>query len=102
MNTTTYTPTELAELAVTELRVAVQLSWFRPAAILERLDLWHSALVAAFVAAFEEDLGRALEIPSSEHRDSADNVLHAFNDWLGQDIVLFILEDYSELLGVTA
>jgi hypothetical protein len=96
--TPTYTPTGLAELAVAELRAAVQLKWFRAGEILDRLDLWHSALADSFLAAFEGEAYRQIVVPAEQYQDSAGNILHAFNDWLGRDVVFSILEDYSELL----
>ena len=102
MNNTNYSPAELAKLALGELRVAVRLSWFQPDVIIERLDLWHSTLAAAFLAAFEGDEHRGVDLPNSAGRGSADDVLHGFNDWLGRDVVFSILEDYRELLEVSA
>jgi hypothetical protein len=96
--TPTYTPTGLSELAVAELRAAVQLHWFRSSEILDRLDLWHSALADSFLAALEEDSDRLVEIPAVEYRDTAYNILENWNNWLGRDVVFSILEDYSELL----
>jgi hypothetical protein len=98
--TPTYTPTGLSELAVAELRAAVQLKWFRAGEILDRLDLWHSALADSFLAALEEDSDRLVEIPAVEYRDTAYNILENWNNWLGRDVVFSILEDYSELLEV--
>jgi hypothetical protein len=94
----TYTPTGLSELAVAELRGAVQLNWFRPTEILDRLDLWHDALVDSFLAAFEGESYRQVTVPAGQQQDSAGNILHAFNNWLGRDVVFSIFEDYAELL----
>jgi len=94
----TYTSTGCAELAVADLRGAVRLKWFRAGEILERMDLWHSALVDSFAAAMEEDSDRFVEIPAAEYRDTAYNILEHWNSWLGRDIVFSILEEYSELL----
>jgi hypothetical protein len=96
--TPTYTPTGLSELAVAELRAAVQLHWFRSSEILERLDLWHSALADSFLAAFEGAPDTLVDVPTDDEQLSAWDVLAAFNDWLGHDVVSSIYEDYDELL----
>ena len=85
--------TTQADEAVYALRRAITMRWFRAPEILERIDLWHTALVEAFAAVFEGDPHRTVALPSEEGCDAADTVLGAFNDWLGRDIIWAIIED---------
>lgn len=84
MTTNTHT---LGHDAVKNLRDAVAVSWFEPEKLLQRIDLWSGVLVDAFNLADSGDDDVELELPNGIGWDSAENILAAFDSWLGHDVI---------------
>jgi hypothetical protein len=89
------TPTALGFECARQLQNVVAMRWFNAA---PRVNEWSVTLADAYTALFDEDRYRDVELPDGatgpdgETVDSAHNVLEAFNNWLGRDIVFEILE----------
>jgi len=94
----TYTETQNGADAFDALRVAVQYCWFQPARLLARLDHWRPSLVDAFDAALAGDWSAPVSFPEGATRrdgatsDTAEDLLNAFDEWLGGDAVWSAIE----------
>jgi len=92
-----YTDTSNGHRCLDSLRMAVQFSWFRPAEILARLDLWSEVLAECFEAALEDDWSHIVALPANVTgprgitEDRVENILDNFNDWLGKHVVYEVL-----------
>jgi hypothetical protein len=85
-----------AEL-VDNLKLAVQFSWFQPAQILARLDLWSGVLAECFEHALQDDWRHVVALPANVTgprgvtEDYVENILDNFNNWLGRHVIYEIL-----------
>ena len=76
--------------AAARLERAVGAQWFLAVG---RVHLWRDTLAAAYSAVFEEDGSRLITLPDGattpdgETVDTADNILNAFDSWLGRGVV---------------
>jgi len=97
------TPVALGFECARQLQNVVAMRWFNAA---PRVNEWSVTLGDAYAALFDEDPNRLVEFPEGAStgdgrtEDTAQNVLEAFNDWLGRDIVFEILEWVCEEQGV--
>ena len=86
MNDTATLSRQMADTLLT----TVERRWFDAA---PRVSHWHDTIRAAYAAKLDGDCGRVVRFPADATTrdglsyDEAGNVLEAFNDWLGRDIV---------------
>ena len=94
----TYTETQNGADAFDALRVAVQYCWYNPARLLARIDQWRPSLVDAFDAALADDWCANIAYPEGVTRnggatsDTAEDLLNAFDEWLGGGAVWSAIE----------
>lgn len=97
------TSTALGFECARQLQNVVAMRWFNAA---PRVHEWSVVLADAYTALFEDDpfgpvgLPDGATGPDGESEDSAINILWAFNDWLGRNVVFEVLEFVCEEQGV--
>jgi hypothetical protein len=77
----------------------VNIRWFNAA---PRVNEWFVTLADAYAAKFDDDCGRLVYLPDGatgpDGQDSAEagNILEAFNEWLGRDVIYDVYAWVSE------
>ena len=95
MSTCLTTSTALGYEAARQLQNVVSMRWFDAA---PRVNAWFNTLTDAYIAKFDDDCGRLVALPDGatgpdgETEDEAGNILEAFNNWLGRDIVYDVFD----------
>lgn len=80
----------------------VAIRWFDAA---PRVNVWADTLADAYAAKFEDDCGRLICLPDGatgpdgQDCDEAVNILEAFNNWLGRDIIYDVYDFVCEENG---
>lgn len=76
--------------AARQLNNWVAIRWFNAA---PRVNAWFDTLADAYAAKFADDCGRHINLPDGatgpdgQEWDEAGNILEAFNNWLGRDVI---------------
>lgn len=90
--------------AARQLRNLVAIRWYNAA---PRVNAWFVTLADAYSAKFADDCGRRILLPDGatgpdgQDWDEAGNILEAFNQWLGRDVIYEIYDFVCEENGLS-